>query len=237
MSNNKSPWPFNGYAPGNYMNTCTFCKKDMQRVDKLCFVCLECAVIKAKEILESPAPETVEKNGIDLKALEERLDKVLEVETPESYQKWYEERYNTKNGYYCVTCENHSACKEKGCVRQSPSVSAPVEVKAKEYADKNWKVYEQKDKEINYRMEKAYLAGFTASQSSPDDDTLLKEYKSGFIDGSNHAREEYAKGLCYEAWLEVYRINATEDGKPIEHDNEMLRIEFDTWWKKKFPNS
>jgi hypothetical protein len=50
---NKSPWPFNGYAPGNYMNTCALCKKEMERVDKRCFICLECAIIQAKEYLQS----------------------------------------------------------------------------------------------------------------------------------------------------------------------------------------
>jgi len=46
------PWPFNGYAPGNYQNTCRICSKDMI-ADKLCFVCLECAVIGAKEVLNT----------------------------------------------------------------------------------------------------------------------------------------------------------------------------------------
>lgn len=38
------PYPFNGYAPGNYMNKCSSCGTMMERVDKLCFVCLECAI-------------------------------------------------------------------------------------------------------------------------------------------------------------------------------------------------
>lgn len=38
------PYPFNGYAPGNYMNKCSSCGTMMGRVDKLCFVCLECAI-------------------------------------------------------------------------------------------------------------------------------------------------------------------------------------------------
>jgi hypothetical protein len=51
------PWPFNGYAPGNYMNTCSICKTEMQGVDKLCFVCLECAVrISHKPAASSPSP-------------------------------------------------------------------------------------------------------------------------------------------------------------------------------------
>lgn len=37
-------YPFYGYAPGNYLNTCSCCKKDMYNVDKLCFVCIECAI-------------------------------------------------------------------------------------------------------------------------------------------------------------------------------------------------
>jgi hypothetical protein len=49
METNKSPWPFNGYAPGNYMNKCSVCEKVVHNVDKLCFVCLECAVLMVKE--------------------------------------------------------------------------------------------------------------------------------------------------------------------------------------------
>lgn len=41
-------FPFYGYAPGNYMNDCVICKKEMNRVDKLCFVCLECAIKASK---------------------------------------------------------------------------------------------------------------------------------------------------------------------------------------------
>ena len=44
-------WPFNGYAPGNYMNTCAVCKQDTTGVDKLCFVCLPCAITGAKEMI------------------------------------------------------------------------------------------------------------------------------------------------------------------------------------------
>jgi len=49
----RKPWPFNGYAPGNYMNDCSICKKEMYNVDKLCFVCLECAIIGAQQILNA----------------------------------------------------------------------------------------------------------------------------------------------------------------------------------------
>lgn len=47
------PWPFNGYAPGNYSNTCTTCEKHMRGVDKLCFTCLECAVIGGQQLIEA----------------------------------------------------------------------------------------------------------------------------------------------------------------------------------------
>ena len=62
--NEVKPWPFNGYAPGNYMNTCSICKKDVYNVDKLCFVCLECAVKLAKHspsLREQPLREAMEK--------------------------------------------------------------------------------------------------------------------------------------------------------------------------------
>ena len=45
------PWPLVGYAPGNYMNTCGSCGKQMEWVDKLCFMCLECAVIETQRIV------------------------------------------------------------------------------------------------------------------------------------------------------------------------------------------
>lgn len=38
------PWPLIGYAPGSYNNTCQCCKTQMTKVNKLCFMCLECAV-------------------------------------------------------------------------------------------------------------------------------------------------------------------------------------------------
>lgn len=47
------PWPLNGYAPGNYMNKCQVCGTTMSGVDKLCFVCLECAASSANEINQS----------------------------------------------------------------------------------------------------------------------------------------------------------------------------------------
>lgn len=46
-------WPFNGYAPGSYMNKCAVCEKQMSGVDKLCFTCLDCAVKGAREIMDS----------------------------------------------------------------------------------------------------------------------------------------------------------------------------------------
>jgi hypothetical protein len=50
------PWPFNGYAPGNYNNTCSFCKSEIYNVDKLCFVCLECAVRIAHQAASPASP-------------------------------------------------------------------------------------------------------------------------------------------------------------------------------------
>lgn len=59
----KRVWPFNGYAPGNYLNKCAICEKDMYNVDKLCFVCLECAVRGAQEIIEKYQMESAPKEA------------------------------------------------------------------------------------------------------------------------------------------------------------------------------
>lgn len=53
------PWPLNGYAPGNYMNTCCKCKKQMTGVDKLCFICLECALIANHEYIDKLKQEII----------------------------------------------------------------------------------------------------------------------------------------------------------------------------------
>lgn len=54
------PFPFYGYAPGNYMNACTCCANVVYNVDKYCFVCLECA-IKASTQRTKELAEALEK--------------------------------------------------------------------------------------------------------------------------------------------------------------------------------
>lgn len=83
-----NPWPFIGYAPGNYQNTCRICNKDMI-ADKLCFMCLECAVISAKgyignlesqlDRLPTPAPDAVEAKSAGVWVND--LRRLLESET------------------------------------------------------------------------------------------------------------------------------------------------------------
>lgn len=86
MSN--TVYPFNGYAPGNYMNKCSWCENMITGVDKLCFTCLDCAIKGAKdqivrlqqwktEAMEVLAP--IDKIGkvIGLKLGESIHDKIL----------------------------------------------------------------------------------------------------------------------------------------------------------------
>lgn len=68
------PWPFNGYAPGNYMNKCSVCEKQMQGVDKLCFVCLECAVTGAQQILEEYANQFIADPKDEIPSAGEAMD-------------------------------------------------------------------------------------------------------------------------------------------------------------------
>lgn len=73
------PYPFNGYAPGNYMNKCRPCGKMMERVDKLCFVCLECA-IKSSFIEISTLEQTIvdyDKQVLELEGEIERLKLII----------------------------------------------------------------------------------------------------------------------------------------------------------------
>lgn len=70
-----NPWPLNGYAPGNYMNKCQVCGTTMSGVDKLCFVCLECAASSANEINQSLylKIQALEAENKELKAEIEKL--------------------------------------------------------------------------------------------------------------------------------------------------------------------
>jgi hypothetical protein len=81
--------------------------------------------LKSPDFLFKIDAETVEKKGLDLKAMEDRLNEALENETAESFEAWRKEKYTPKNGYYCVTCKSRIYCEKYGC--QSPAVSAPVE--------------------------------------------------------------------------------------------------------------
>jgi hypothetical protein len=49
------PWPFFGYAPGNYMNNCADCGAGVTHndMDKRALRCLEHAVIQAKDHIEA----------------------------------------------------------------------------------------------------------------------------------------------------------------------------------------
>lgn len=66
-----NPWPLVLYAPGNYKNTCASCEKQMKGVDKLCFMCLECAVIASHKYRDQLREES--------RRLREALEKSVEV--------------------------------------------------------------------------------------------------------------------------------------------------------------
>lgn len=70
-------WPFNGYAPGNYENTCRLCNKDMMGVDKLCFVCLECAVLMAQEYFSEIRQSVSKAEGDKEEGKQERTQEAL----------------------------------------------------------------------------------------------------------------------------------------------------------------
>lgn len=52
--NDLKPWPFFGWAPGNYMHSCGDCGR-MDTADKRAIRCLECAVIASKRASPNPA--------------------------------------------------------------------------------------------------------------------------------------------------------------------------------------
>ncbi len=65
------PWPFMGYAPGNYTCQCVRCEQQFVG-DKGAVACLDCAVIRAKEAaIEPPAADVAEM--VDEMRLAERL--------------------------------------------------------------------------------------------------------------------------------------------------------------------
>lgn len=89
-------WPFNGYAPGNYQNTCTFCKKGMI-ADKLCFVCLECAVKKARNYIRTLESELLTKKEEYAKGL---LEWIVSKDCPYNIKSLYPEDIIEKYNEY-----------------------------------------------------------------------------------------------------------------------------------------
>jgi hypothetical protein len=70
VSDDLKPWPFYGYAPGNYTGTCIGCDKVKEGLDKRAIRCLECAIFAAKAA-SCPSRDDVEEQIHKL--IEDRL--------------------------------------------------------------------------------------------------------------------------------------------------------------------
>lgn len=114
MSNDKEqpvdekPFPFYGYTPGHYMNNCALCSKQMSNVDKLCFVCLECAIkasMKAPALTDEQLDELAkeyalkwipEKEGDDYLDKKNKKNSRLEIE--EHFENGFKAGYSQRVG-------------------------------------------------------------------------------------------------------------------------------------------